>query len=55
LAPFPGIKKTLQEPVLFARSIRENILLGLANPKEVAGKAIPASAVAQFFHGQSHG
>ncbi|CAL1160936.1 unnamed protein product [Cladocopium goreaui] len=34
-----------QEPVLFARSIRENILLGLANPKEVAGKAIPASDV----------
>lgn len=32
-----------QEPVLFARSIRENILLGLANPKEVAGEAIPAA------------
>eukprot|EP00435_Cladocopium_sp_Y103_P015138 s812_g3.t1 len=31
------------EPVLFARSIRENILLGLANPKEVAGEAIPAA------------
>lgn len=29
--------------MLFARSIRENILLGLANPKEVAGEQIPSA------------
>ena len=32
-----------QEPVLFARSIRENILLGLTNPKMVAGEVIPSA------------
>ena len=30
-----------EEPVLFARSIRENIVLGLSNPKKVAGELIP--------------
>ncbi|CAJ1460331.1 unnamed protein product [Effrenium voratum] len=30
-----------QEPVLFARSVRDNILLGLVNPKQVAGERIP--------------
>ncbi|CAK9084881.1 ABC-type oligopeptide transporter ABCB9 (ATP-binding cassette sub-family B member 9) (ATP-binding cassette transporter 9) (ABC transporter 9 protein) (hABCB9) (TAP-like protein) (TAPL) [Durusdinium trenchii] len=29
-----------QEPVLFARSIKENILLGMSNPKRVAGEEI---------------
>lgn len=31
-----------EEPVLFARSIRENIVLGLSNPKKVAGELIPS-------------
>lgn len=40
-----------QEPVLFARSIRENILLGLANPKMVAGEVIPSAGyLAQKMH-----
>ena len=37
--------------MLFARSIRENILLGLTNPKMVAGEVIPSAGyLAQKMH-----
>ncbi|CAE7949165.1 ABCB9, partial [Symbiodinium sp. KB8] len=32
-----------QEPVLFARTIRENIVLGLENPEKIGGEDLPAT------------